>query len=276
MTNKKLGTLIKDLRIKKHISQRELSYGICTQPLISEIENSRYIPNGIILLKLFKKLNISLDEITLNSDFEISDKKDLNLKLNALCNEHEYEKMYEFLNNKKTILSINNDFKEQAYYYYLGISLLQAKNDLVNSIINFKLSISSRINLKSSDTLVRLAEISLAYVYILKKQNKITNYYIKKSINGINKLSFTNNYNIIYYLAALSKYKLGDYKESIKIINQFIDFAKINDSHYMLSNTYYLLSIVASINGEQDIFIKANNYQSMLNSLFKEKIFRNI
>ncbi|TPR19648.1 XRE family transcriptional regulator [Apilactobacillus timberlakei] len=276
MINKRLGTLIKDLRIKKHISQRELSYGICTQPLISEIEHSRYIPNGIILLKIFKKLNVSLDEITLNDDFEISYKKDLNLKLNALCNKHEYEKMYELLNNKQTILSINNDFQEQAYYYYLGISLLQAKNDLANAIINFKLSISSRINLKNSDTLVRLSEISLAYIYSLKKHKKITNHYIKKSINGINKLNFTTNYNIIFYLAALSKYKLGDYRESTNIINQFIDFAKINDSHYMLSNTYYLLSIVASITGEQEIAIKANNYQHMLNSLFKEKIFRKI
>lgn len=276
MSNKSLGSIIKGLRIKEHISQKELSNGICTQPLISEIENSRYIPNGIILLKIFKKLNVSLDRITLENDFSISKDKDVNIKLNNLCNNHEYEDMYNLLNKKQTIISITNDFQEQSYYYYLGISLLQAKNDLKNAIINFKLSISLKSNLKESDTLFRLSEISLAYIYSIKNQRKISNDYIYKALNGIDKLDFSSNYNIIFYLAALSKYRLGNYEDSIKIINQLFNFTKINDSHYMLANAYYLLSVVAEKADKDSTSIMANNYHSMLNSLFNEKIFKSI
>lgn len=94
-----LGSSIKKIRKEKHLSQKELANQICSQSMLSSIENDLYTPNALLLIKLCEKLSINLSEISLSDNFEISDTESFN--------------------------QINTD--EQTQAYYLGVACFQTK-----------------------------------------------------------------------------------------------------------------------------------------------------
>ncbi|RVU71152.1 MULTISPECIES: helix-turn-helix domain-containing protein [Lactobacillus] len=62
LISKKIGTTLKQERIKQHLSQKDLASGICSQGMISSIEHGEYIPNTAIFLALCNRLNLSIDQ----------------------------------------------------------------------------------------------------------------------------------------------------------------------------------------------------------------------
>ncbi|MEI5909146.1 helix-turn-helix domain-containing protein [Bacillus spongiae] len=64
-----IGDTIKELRFHFGISQKDLASGICTQSLISQIENESIVPNSILLKQIAYKLGISLDSLFLMAEY---------------------------------------------------------------------------------------------------------------------------------------------------------------------------------------------------------------
>ncbi|WP_300559370.1 helix-turn-helix transcriptional regulator [Companilactobacillus sp.] len=58
-----IGSKFKEQRIKLKLSQAELSAGICTQAVISKIENQNISPSVDILSQLLVKLNLTLNDV---------------------------------------------------------------------------------------------------------------------------------------------------------------------------------------------------------------------
>ncbi|MCU4934950.1 helix-turn-helix domain-containing protein, partial [Bacillus cereus] len=52
------GKLLFYLRMKKNLTQQELSAGICSIPYLSKVENSKITPSNEILTFLLKRVNI--------------------------------------------------------------------------------------------------------------------------------------------------------------------------------------------------------------------------
>lgn len=94
---KNLGTVLKELRKKRGMTQKQLAEGICAQSMLSAIENDVYIPNAILLVNLAKRLKVDLNEISLATNFEISANEEFNQNVNKLCNSHQYIELLEFL-----------------------------------------------------------------------------------------------------------------------------------------------------------------------------------
>ncbi|WP_395318101.1 helix-turn-helix transcriptional regulator [Fructilactobacillus frigidiflavus] len=271
-----LGTTIKVQRKKQHLSQKELATDICTQPMISAIENNKYIPNGIILMKILQRLNVSLNEINLDGNFSISSKHEVNQQMENFCNTHQYQKLYQLLISEETQNLIDNDLQTQAYYYYLAIAILQTTGDLSKAIRNLKLSLAAKTNSEKSELLIRLVKVSLAYIASLQNQPNKMNNYIDEALTGMKDLRFNKDQIVIYYLAALSKYELKDYLTTITLIDKLISFATEYNSHYMLANAYYLLALAAAKTDQTVLFKEAQAREKMLSSLFGEKIFKKI
>lgn len=55
----KIGTIIKDLRIKKNMSRKQLAEGICSKSYITRIENGERCPTSVILRQLTNRLGIN-------------------------------------------------------------------------------------------------------------------------------------------------------------------------------------------------------------------------
>ena len=70
-----ISNLIKTYRKKKGITQSELARGICTQAIISKIENSETTPSMEIFFLLCERLEIPTNEILKVLEFDLATEK---------------------------------------------------------------------------------------------------------------------------------------------------------------------------------------------------------
>ncbi|MCR5124085.1 MAG: helix-turn-helix domain-containing protein [Treponema sp.] len=56
-----IGTILKEIRIEKGISQTDMCRGLCSKPMVSYIENEMRIPHRKLIESLFSRLGETLD-----------------------------------------------------------------------------------------------------------------------------------------------------------------------------------------------------------------------
>ncbi len=118
--------------------------------------------------------------------------------------------------------------------------------------------------------------MALSYLVVLKKQKGLALKNMDLAFKEINQVNYDENQNILYYLAALIYFKLGEFTKSVTMLDEGIAFITKHDSHYMLANFYYLMAILADKMGQEDKRAEASNRQSLFNELFGEKIYKDI
>jgi len=272
--NNQLGETIKNTRTSQHLSQKELSQDICSQPMLSSIEHGKYMPNAKLLILLCERLNISIATISLSTNYHISDNQKLNNQLSILCNNHHYQQLLDFLNNDDTLDLINSDLQTQAYYYYLGIAKIQTGVDHNEALNSFKLSLSSHENSTDSNTLTRLTHASIAVIKSISHQPNSVDEEIMLATNKIETINYTENLNIIPYLSACAAAKSSNWTTAVHWINLGITFTTEHNSHYMLANYYFLLAHVSAVTDEQNIKIESEQRSKIFSDLFNEKVFK--
>lgn len=270
-----LGFALKKARQKLKLTQKNASEGICAQSMLSAIENDKYIPNAMLLIKLCKRLNISLDEINLVKNFEIATNHDINTQLNELCNNHAYGELKNFLLDDSVIEQIQTATQLQSYYYYLGVAVYQIDNNLDETKRNLKLSLSSDES-KKSNTQKSLALISLGLINAKQGNSTETNRLLKEAVTSLDDLEYEENLNVIYYLAALIYFEFENMNKATLLIEKAIVYITNHNSHYMLANCYYLMACIAKKSGETDKQQEAQGKSSFLNELFGEKLNENL
>ncbi|WP_125565406.1 helix-turn-helix domain-containing protein [Companilactobacillus insicii] len=268
-----LGEIFRARRIELKLSQKNTCENICSQPMLSSIEQGKYIPNSQILISLCKRLKIDMNSLSLHDNYQISNLNDFNNTIENLCNNHKYVELKEFLLSETTIKNINNEQQAQAYYYYLSISYIQADNDLDNFEYNLKLAMAEHKNPTKLTTLDRLIFISMSTLYAKKKDKNKSLEYLTEAFKKFEISNFEHNQIIIFYLAAYSNILLEKNIDALNWINQGIDFATKNNSHYMLANLYYLLAKTLVIEGKDTLALNSKNRAEIFTELFKEKIF---
>ncbi|WP_409021611.1 helix-turn-helix domain-containing protein [Dellaglioa sp. P0083] len=270
-----LGLILKETRQSLHLTQKEVSKDICAQSMLSAIENNKYTPNAQLLIQLCHKLSITLDQISLLENFDISSENKFNEHVSKLCNQHQYKELLQFLNQETVINNLKTDKQLQAYYYYIGVATLHTKNKLIDTEKYIKLSLASR-NKILPDTLTRLGTISLAFIYAKQNLQNKAEKYIDQTFLDFNKLSYEENQNILFYLTALIYFNLNDLTMSFNWINKSVKFATDHNSHYMLANSFYLMAQIAKRAEDKDNFLAATEKQQLLTGLFNEQIYKNI
>ena len=268
---KDLGTVIRELRKEKHLTQKELAEGVCAQSMLSAIENNVYVPNSVLLINLANKLKVNLDEISLATNFSISSKANFNDQVDDLCNNHQYQELKAFLNQEKVLNNLKTNLQIQSYYYYLGVAQLQT-NAIFEAIQSFKLSLA-QINPRHPNTLARLAYMGMAYIFALQNQKKLAAKHIDLAFQKWDAFSYEENQNILYYLAALIYFKMNDYQNSTAYLADGIEFIARHNSHYMLANCYFLLARLAQVAHNDDERLAANQRKDLITELYGESVF---
>lgn len=112
-----LGITIKELRVKKNISQSELCHGICSQSQISKIEKGMIFPSSILLYQLSERLGIDPNNI-----FALTQNKRLKYVENVKCvirdciKQKQYTELYEIV-KKKRMKMLSRQKKINNFYY---------------------------------------------------------------------------------------------------------------------------------------------------------------
>ena len=66
-----LGSRIRELRLKRGMTQIDLSKDLCTPSMISQIESDRARPSYKILFEISKKLDVTLDKLLVNVELDL-------------------------------------------------------------------------------------------------------------------------------------------------------------------------------------------------------------
>ena len=241
----KIGKLISDKRKQIGLTQKELCLDLCSQSMLSAIENNQYRANAELFIGLCKRLEIDLNAVSLKYHYPISKKNEFNQRVSDLCNGHHYEALYNLLMDKSVISQLDTKGEYRNYYYYLGCATFHVKKDVQKTEQLLKLALAEDKMKDSSESLALLVYASLGFVYALKRQTSGYQKMFEYSITQIRKGPFDENMAIIFYLKALAQVILAENKERInETISEGIFLITKNRSVNMLANLYYLSSII--------------------------------
>ncbi|WP_288530441.1 helix-turn-helix transcriptional regulator [uncultured Secundilactobacillus sp.] len=267
-----IGRILRARRQELKCSQAQISENICSQSMLSAIENNRYTPNAELLIALCQRLGVSLARLSLAENYAIGNQSALNDRVVALCNHHDYQKLLKFLLDEAVVESVQTAAQTQSYYYYLAVAQLQGTPHFQPDEVKRSLKLSLASATASQRALTRQATVTLAYVAVTLGQKEEALSRVHLALNGIIDDPFEENLSVVFYLSAVVYYKLNQDKASFDLMTDGIDFITANDSHYMLANSYYLLALIAKRLGDRDQRQTAIERSTFLATLFKESV----
>ncbi|GEO48422.1 helix-turn-helix domain-containing protein [Companilactobacillus kimchii] len=237
-----LGDILKETRQRRQLSQLETAENICSQSTLSEIEHNKYIPNTQLLINLCQRLSINFDDLLLAQNFNICKDRYFNQKVRSLYNSRNYQLLKTYLNRPTVIESVQTGKQTQAYYFYLAVCDLHLEHNFDSSKELLKLSLASAGHSRKQTTLTRICNITLAYVYAKQGLRISANRQIELAQRDLNIITYDENLNIIYFVAALSYLALNKYDQAIEMVEKGINFTRQNNSHFMLLDSIYLMA----------------------------------
>lgn len=154
-----IGSIIKELRVKKGLTQRELAEGVCTVKQISRIEKNASSPSVYILSEVSNKLgNDLLDYIPYSYEekgYEI--KNDID-KVMDYHDSYKYDEALEYLTSSETLKNCESEYAKTMIDWILG-SLSRYTNLDLKTDINYYIDILRRT--KDFNKLEELFEYNL-------------------------------------------------------------------------------------------------------------------
>lgn len=266
-----LGITLKTLRQRRHLTQVQVATGLCAQSMLSAIEHDRYLPNAKLLLGLCDRLDLSLNTLSLATDFAISDQSRLNGQLQALCNQHAYRELADLLARPATLAAITTDEQTQAYYYYLGVAQLHtmARLDAAEYSLRFAAQMAPA---RKPVLLTRLAWATLAIVHLELGRPTSAHALMTRAQTGLDRVPYEENCQVIYYLLALGTFLHHDLPAATAAVKTTITYITAHHSAYMLANCYRLLAEIAVQQGAPAQAATATRQQRFLSELFHEPV----
>lgn len=255
MEQSNIGLIIKDLRVKKNLTQEELSFGVCSISQLYRIEKGKHIPSTLILQQLSEKLGEDITKYIFFSNcknpiyfsmfFE---------KLEKLRLKRDYKKILSLI----YYLEINQEFNydinlpniKQLLGWYIGVS----KSNINKS----KISVEYYFNLlKLTNTFNDIYEIfnnilsindikiihSIAATYCRTEDFKTAKNILFLLIENINKFYISSEISLmpeIYYNLAKLLYLEKNYSKSLLYSNKGIKICIQNNFLCVLADLFYI------------------------------------
>lgn len=114
------GGVLKQIRKNRQMTQKMLAQDICSQSVLSRIENNEEIPNVLVMQQLCRRLGVTMDYVmTLHSE-EVSRIHQLLEELAYFFYHKNYQRLFSLLKSQDLLGQLYIDTDLQLYYYYLG------------------------------------------------------------------------------------------------------------------------------------------------------------
>ncbi|MCC4312311.1 Cro/Cl family transcriptional regulator [Carnobacterium maltaromaticum] len=240
-----LGNKLKERRLSKGLTQKQLADGICTQATISNLENNSSIPTFPVLMSLATKLDIEFKEIYDYVEEQSHKNTKIFNELRILCSEIKYKEAFELLNNKIDYNQLEDSLELRKYYYYKGITSLLAYQNFSDAHYNFHLSLYSDEK-RELDFFDVLSTNGIAMTYFLDSETDKARTYFDKALLQLNQLMDYLNLNQesleiikIYYNTAKFHSSVKEYQKAIELCNFGIALQKQQNMNFELDKLYY-------------------------------------
>ncbi|MBJ3790087.1 helix-turn-helix domain-containing protein [Bacillus sp. OA1] len=240
-----LGITIKELRIKKNISQSELCHGICSQSQISKIEKGMIYPSSILLYQLSERLGIDPNNIfALTQNKRLKYIENVKYVIKDCLKQKQYKELYEIVKKEKNLNNFQTKDEKQFLMWHEAIAVFMVDKS-IKTALDF-LNTALKLTLTNSDFLSeREIDImqSMAIFYAENKEYEKSINILKRCLTNFNKLDFPRDKEIKLKIM-LNLAKCFDftyqYEEAIKYIDKGIKLAINLHTLYLLGELFYL------------------------------------
>lgn len=238
------GITIKEIRIKKNISQSELCHEICSQSQISKIEKGIIYPSSILLYQLSERLGIDPNSIfALTQNKKLKYVENVKYVIRDCLKQKQYKELYEIVKKEKNENNFQTKDDKQFLIWHEAIAISTVEKSM-KTALNL-LNNALKITLTNIDFLSE-REINImhtmAIIYAENKEYEKSISILRRCLNNFNKLDFPKDkeikLKIIYNLAKC----LGltyQYEEALKYNDIGIKLAINLNTLYLLGELYY-------------------------------------
>ncbi|MEE6144631.1 helix-turn-helix domain-containing protein [Bacillus cereus] len=240
-----LGITIKELRIKKNISQSELCYGICSQSQISKIEKGMIYPSSILLYQLSERLGIDPNNIfALTQNKRLKYVENVKYVIKDCLKQKQYKELYEIVKKEKNLNNFQTKDEKQFLMWHEAIAIFMVDKsiktalDFLNNALKLTLTNSDFLSEREIDIMQ-----TMAIFYAENKEYEKSINIFKRCLTNFNKLDFPRDKEIKLKLM-LNLAKCFDFtyqhEEAIKYIDKGIKLAINLNTLYLLGELFYL------------------------------------
>ncbi|PGB47271.1 helix-turn-helix domain-containing protein [Bacillus wiedmannii] len=239
-----LGITIKELRMKKNISQSELCHGICSQSQISKIEKGMIYPSSILLYQLSERLGIDPNNIfALTQNKKLKYVENVKYVMRDCTKQKQYSELYEIVKQEKNESNFQLKEDKQFLIWHEAIAIFHV-NKSIKTALNL-LNSALKLTVTNGDFLSeREIDImqSMAIFYGENKEYEKSINILRRCLTNFNKLDFPRDkeikLKIIFNLAKILGHA-NQHEEAIKYNEMGIKLAINLNTLYLLGELYY-------------------------------------
>ncbi|PHA24238.1 transcriptional regulator [Bacillus wiedmannii] len=257
-----LGITIKELRMKKNISQSELCHGICSQSQISKIEKGMIYPSSILLYQLSERLGIDPNNIfALTQNKRLKYVENVKYVIKDCLKQKQYKELYEIVKKEKNLNNFQTKEEKQFLIWHEAIAIFMVDKtiktalDLLNNALKLTLTNCDFLSEREIDIMQ-----TMAIFYAVNKNYEKGINILRRCLTNFNKLDFPRDKEIkLKIILNLAKCldSTFQHEEAIKYLDKGIKLA-IN------LNTLYLLGELFYLKGQYLLKIKQHNVEDVV------------
>ncbi|MBL1230335.1 helix-turn-helix transcriptional regulator [Enterococcus sp. BWB1-3] len=248
------GSVIKEIRKKRKLTQKMLSEDICSQSVLSRIENNEELPNVVVMQQICQRLGVTMDQIMQFQSKEVQVVTQMFEKFGNYFRHKEYDKLIQSIKETGLEERIYLDTDWQRYYYYLGSCEFYLYHNYERAVFSLRKGLSytyqtNKSNL--SDLEIQLISC-LGSVYGLMGKNDAAEKYLKLSIYYFHELPnerINAELTKIFFNYASFLLQENRPNEAQVLIDQGIVWARKKNSYYYLEELFDLKSKLLTMTG---------------------------
>ncbi|MGM0212637.1 helix-turn-helix domain-containing protein [Enterococcus sp. AZ109] len=264
-----IGQALKDFRKEHGMTQKDLSKDICSQSVLSRIENNEEIPNIMVMQQLCQRLGITIDQLMV--DFlpkELMLRKYFQKMYTLLRHQRfaEIQTILNFLEEKRRIVL---DKDRQQFYYFQAICAFRIDNNPKSALENARKGLEMLVSKKYQgyfDSKILLMAFAAKMNDQLDKKEEARHLY-NQSIELFETMmcDYTEKIELseLFLDYALFLLNQANYKEADRIIDLGLRWNRQQASCYKLNELLTLkVSILTMIGESEDL----QRYREWLNA----------
>ena len=249
MENFTYGTTLKKIRKDMKLSQKDVSEKICSQAMLSRIENNDVIPNVLIMQQLCTRLDKSIDDILNYNEkveqYKHSQAQELLTLISFYHSTEQYAQLNELITKKNLLELFSNDLQLQAYTYYKACLLSYYDSDSVYALSLFEKSLGYTYK-KNNNSYFSNMEImimcELACHYLNNANLPEGLYFVEQILRGFDHSVDYSHYELVRSLfnVSVSLINQNQLELASTLIDTGINWAKENKIYYYLDQLFFL------------------------------------
>lgn len=232
MTMKSLGQKIRELRMKKGITQTELAEGLVTPSMISQIESDKANPSFKLLEGISRKLDVSIDEFLLDMQSELEAETRYKLA-KSLMDSTEYAKAITVLEGL-----LETDLDQNEVKHDLATAYTMAKEyDKSTKLLEAQLE---AIALERDRSKAVQLQTRLGWVKIMQHDYVLAKHYLNHAVKELGKSQDVPNeqQGLLFHYMAITMRQLGEVTGAHDNFKKAIEMYQGSSSLKLLGQAY--------------------------------------